>query len=74
MYECRDSSSQVYNGSKAIAGLFGNVRIDFTYNNIGADPALGGQIMFDLPDGYSFLRANEITTNQEVIQCFTNFE
>lgn len=51
----------------AIAGLFGGVLVNLTYSNIGQNPALGGQIMFDLPEGYSFQRANDVTTNQEVI-------
>ena len=62
----RNSSGLPYNDSFAVAGQFQSLRVDLNYSNIGVDPAVGAQILFDLPEGYSFQRAIDITINEDV--------
>ena len=40
-----------------VAGLTQNVRVDLMYVNIGPHPALGSEILFTLPEGFTFVRA-----------------
>ena len=63
---CSDGS-EVVPGNTAVVGAFDMVMINFSYSNMGNDPAFGGELILSIPGRYTFVQEDSINVSLSMI-------